>query len=333
VNAASLWIGLVLCLPGMGALATAQEVTSDALEAPAAVAANTVAADTEAADTEVADTEVADTELDNQLAVGLPSSFEVVIPSSAVPIGWFDVVVRGDFSEDADLRLDPLPADTMVGTATFHSRLGPDELRLPVASWRAGELILDGLTVVDGHTTTALEALTVTIAEQAPRGTVAKVSALLDPLALPLPPANLTLLLTGMLLALALIWIWVVRSSRVVIIPVYIPPADHVAIEALERLRLSLPKSAEEVRVFILSVSDVLRSYIEGRFAVHAPARTTEEFLLEAAAADGGLAERAEGLEGFLTQCDLVKYARHHPDAQDAVTMLDSAGTFVEETR
>lgn len=262
-----------------------------------------------------------------------PPAYELQLPDGPVPIGWFELVVRGEFSEDAELRLDPAPDDVLVGSTTRHTLLGQDELRLSLAGWRAGELILDGLQVVDGDVTTMLERATVTVAEQSPRGTVAMVSDLLEPLPLPLPPANLAAFATTLALALTLLWIWIVRSSRIVITPVYVPPADHVAIEALDRLRLSLPRSAEEVLVFVVAVSDVLRTYIEGRFAVHAPARTTEEFLLEAAAADGGLAERTEGLEGFLTQCDLVKYARHRPAPEEAVTMLDHAGSFVEETR
>lgn len=258
---------------------------------------------------------------------------ELLLPEGPVPIGWFDLVVRGEFSEDADLRLDPVPDDVLVGSARFVRRLGPDELRLPVASWRAGELVFEGLSFVDGDVVTALDSATVLVAEQSPKGTVARVSELLQPLALPLPPADLTVFAAVLLAALILLWIWVVRSSRIVITPVYVPPVDHVALQALDRLRLKLPRTSEEVLVFIVAVSDVLRSYIEGRFSVHAPARTTEEFLLEASAADEGLAQRAEGLESFLTQCDLVKYARHRPGPEEAKAMLDGAGQFVEETR
>ncbi len=258
---------------------------------------------------------------------------ELVLPDGPVPIGWFELVVRGEFSEDADLRLDPVPDDVLVGSAQVVRRLGPDELRLPVASWRAGELVFEGLSFIDGDVVTALDSATVLVAEQSPKGTVARVSELLQPLALPLPPADLTLFAAALSAALVLLWIWVVRSSRIVITPIYVPPVDHVALQALDRLRLKLPRSSEEVLVFIVAVSDVLRTYIEGRFSVHAPARTTEEFLLEASAADEGLAERAEGLESFLTQCDLVKYARHRPGADQAKAMLDGAGQFVEETR
>jgi len=260
-------------------------------------------------------------------------SFELVLPEGPVPIGWFDLVLRGDFSEDADLRLDPVPDDVLVGTAEFVRRLGSDELRLPVASWRAGELLFEGLSLVDGDVVTALEAATVLVAEQSPKGTVARVSELLQPLPLPLPPADLTGFAAALISALTLLWIWVVRSSRVVITPVYMPPVDHVALQALDLLRLKLPRSSDEVAVFIVAVSDVLRTYIEGRFSVHAPARTTEEFLLEVSSAEEGLAERADGLESFLTQCDLVKYARHRPGPTEAEAMLDSAGRFVEETR
>jgi hypothetical protein len=264
---------------------------------------------------------------------GSEPALELILPDGSVSIGWFDVVVHGQLGEDASLTIDPLPADMLVGHSTRRRLLGRDELRLPVGTFRAGDLILDGVTIVDGDRRTVLDAATVVVVEQEPVGTVAKVSELLDSLDLPLPPADLlgfAALLVGSMLAL---WIYIVRTSRVVVAVVYVPPPDHVAIEALDKLRLSMPRTSEQVLVFIVAISDVLRCYVEGRFELHAPARTTEEFLLEAASADSGLADRTDALEQFLTQCDLVKYARHRPSPDEALVMLNSAGTFVEETR
>ena len=88
------------------------------------------------------------------------------------------------------------------------------------------------------------------------------------------------------------------------------------------------PDSGNETRN-----SDLLRTYLEERFALRAPERTTEEFLREL---EGGEAlaksHRAE-LERFLLQCDLVKFAAFQPGEADHLTTWALAEAFVEATR
>jgi len=83
----------------------------------------------------------------------------------------------------------------------------------------------------------------------------------------------------------------------------------------------------------VVAVSDVLRTYIEGKFAIHAPTQTTEEFLHAVGHRHDAVAERRQLLQDFLTRCDLVKFAALRPPPATAVSMLDVAATFVEETR
>jgi hypothetical protein len=106
-----------------------------------------------------------------------------------------------------------------------------------------------------------------------------------------------------------------------------------VAIEALTKLRLHLPRTSEEVRPFVIEVSDVLRVYMEQVFEIHAPAQTTEEFLEEAASRHDALGERRETLAEFLIGCDLVKYAGERPAPASAEPLIDTVESFVEETR
>jgi hypothetical protein len=54
----------------------------------------------------------------------------------------------------------------------------------------------------------------------------------------------------------------------------------------------------------------VVRVFIERKFGLAAPRRTTEEFLRELSTGkDGGLQSRLEPLQGFLKACDLAKFA------------------------
>ena len=56
------------------------------------------------------------------------------------------------------------------------------------------------------------------------------------------------------------------------------PPPPHVV--AWERLQRALGL-IHEAEQFCMEVSQIIRVYLEGRFNLHAPDRTTEEFLLE----------------------------------------------------
>jgi hypothetical protein len=125
--------------------------------------------------------------------------------------------------------------------------------------------------------------------------------------------------------ATALIF-WVIRRHRqpspLPVTPV--PSAQELALAALERLRQDNPP----VEMFYTRLSDIVRQYIEQRFGLHAPERTTEEFLAEATLP----AHSMVLLEGFLREADLVKFARHRPGPHDAARAFGAAEKFVRET-
>jgi len=103
---------------------------------------------------------------------------------------------------------------------------------------------------------------------------------------------------------------------------------------ALERLkdarRLMQPEHARE---FSIAVSEVVRNYVEERFATRAAHRTTEEFLHDCVAqADSPLAGYRPLLGGFLHHCDLAKFARWVLSVPEMEAMLASASAFVRET-
>jgi len=84
---------------------------------------------------------------------------------------------------------------------------------------------------------------------------------------------------------------------------------------------------------FFYRISGIVRGYIERRFAVSAPEMTTEEFLTAAGTDRRFDREQTGSLNGFLTACDLVKYARHDPSSTEANEAVRAAEDFVERTR
>lgn len=126
-------------------------------------------------------------------------------------------------------------------------------------------------------------------------------------------------------------WSWRRRPRRKPPAAVDVPA--HVRAEReLLALRDRPRQTGAEVEAFYVDVSSVLRRYIEGRFGVAAPERTTDEFLAEC---DGhpGLGAARSGLARFLERCDLVKFAGDRPMGAVHEQVLEEALAFVASTR
>lgn len=107
-------------------------------------------------------------------------------------------------------------------------------------------------------------------------------------------------------------------------------PAHETALEALQKLRALL--SEDNAMDFIIEVSRILRVYIQDRFELRAPHRSTEEFLGEASTSDLLTFEQQELLGDFLRQCDLVKFARRSAALRQMETLFRTAEQFVQDT-
>jgi len=108
-------------------------------------------------------------------------------------------------------------------------------------------------------------------------------------------------------------------------------PPHELAYDALRRLvALGLIEKGH-IELFFIHLSAILREYIERRFAVHAPERTTEEFLEEASRHQALTAHRTR-LSQFLSLCDQVKFARFEPDEQAIQNAFDVVKQFIAET-
>ena len=139
--------------------------------------------------------------------------------------------------------------------------------------------------------------------------------------------AGLALLLC--LLAAALRWFWL-RSAESTVPP---RPPHEVALEALTHLRRS--KLLEEGRQpeYYVRLSSIVRDYVEKRFQVRAPEMTTEEFLQAAQSKAELAAEHRSRLSMFLSEADLVKFARHVPTVEQGEKAYEAAREFVTTTK
>jgi hypothetical protein len=110
-------------------------------------------------------------------------------------------------------------------------------------------------------------------------------------------------------------------------------PAHELAWRQLQEILDEKLIERKEIKLFFSKLSDVLRGYIENRFGIQAPKRTTEEFLSGISRDAFFSAEQKELLTAFLRDCDLVKFAEHTPRPEDVARAVDSCRGFIIATR
>jgi hypothetical protein len=135
----------------------------------------------------------------------------------------------------------------------------------------------------------------------------------------------------GVLLVLALIaaavGFWLATRKRRAI-----PPPVPPHIRARQRLDAALQLIGDP-RAFCIAVSDTVRIYLEERFKLRAPERTTEEFLRDLQKTPALRQQQKASLATFLEQCDLVKFARFEPPETSLRELHESALRLVHETQ
>lgn len=110
-------------------------------------------------------------------------------------------------------------------------------------------------------------------------------------------------------------------------------PAHELAYARLRTLVAENLVEQGRIKEFYERISGILRHYIEDRFDLHAPERTTEEFLAELRFTETLASSDKQVLEEFLTHCDLVKFAKHDPTTEQIQRTFDLVKDFIERTK
>ncbi len=110
------------------------------------------------------------------------------------------------------------------------------------------------------------------------------------------------------------------------------PPPHETALNELKRLRAKGWIESENTEPFYVELSSIIRRYLENRFGLRAPERTTEEFIREASTSRLLSPDHQMLTCEFLEQCDLVKFARYRPRRADMQSGYDAAERLVRET-
>ncbi|HRX84926.1 MAG TPA: hypothetical protein P5572_07905 [Phycisphaerae bacterium] len=134
--------------------------------------------------------------------------------------------------------------------------------------------------------------------------------------------------LVGLIVAI----VWLVRRGRRPAAMVQVPP-DEWALAQLRALADAQLVEQRKVQEFYYRLNEIARHYLELRFGLMAPERTTEEFLLELRGGTVLSRQHQDLLEEFLEACDLVKYARHEPGNREIEAAFNAARDLVLQTR
>jgi hypothetical protein len=135
--------------------------------------------------------------------------------------------------------------------------------------------------------------------------------------------------LAGLALAALVVW-WIRRRRKRVVAAapeVRLPP-DVIALSELEKIAGMGLIERGELKSYYTLVADVVRRYLGARFHVETMDRTTHEILDELTRHRVAV----DGLDTLLSEADLVKFAKFHPDGTRAESALERARRIVVET-
>jgi hypothetical protein len=119
-------------------------------------------------------------------------------------------------------------------------------------------------------------------------------------------------------------WKWIRRGRFLVMTP------DEIALQQLEEARQLM--DPEHAREYCFAASQIIRSYLEAQFHVHAPRLTTEEFLRDLVEVrETMLASHRALLGDFLEHCDLAKFAGWRYSVPALEDMHKTAIDFVRQ--
>ncbi len=133
-----------------------------------------------------------------------------------------------------------------------------------------------------------------------------------------------------------LIWLGVRYFRRTVLVkkqePLINVSAWDKAYARLENLRLKRLMERADLKAFYIELSDIVRHYLEERFALRAPEMTTEEFLGSLKYSTLLNDPQKSTLKEFLLTCDMVKFAKFQPSVNEAQKSFDLAKALIDQT-
>jgi hypothetical protein len=143
---------------------------------------------------------------------------------------------------------------------------------------------------------------------------------------------KLILYLIPILLVLILLVWYYIRKKKIILFPE--KPKTMLdyyegAIDELSNLEHQKLWQNDQVKEYYLSLSEILRAYLEGRFGINAMESTTDEIKADLILEEAMKLKLGE----VLTQADLAKFAKFKPQGDENIRMIKIAKDFVRHTK
>lgn len=142
----------------------------------------------------------------------------------------------------------------------------------------------------------------------------------------------LILFLAFALLAVLLFFILRKKKKGYYFTPKVVLPPHVVAVDALDKLKAKKLTQLGHEKEFYTELTDIIRRYIEGRFAINAPEMLTDD-IIKAVHLATDTQSATEGLKQILTLADLVKFAKFQPLQNENDLSIVNAYLFVNQTK
>ncbi|MBN1818159.1 MAG: hypothetical protein JW828_12435 [Sedimentisphaerales bacterium] len=266
-----------------------------------------------------------------ELEADIESGYEVEMPSLESDLGKFHLLdwddmgrhlgERGRVVHTIRYRLEPLePGQWWLDAFAF--------------TYRAKGQAEEEATVADRTLTTEPVQITVTslIAEQGGELTISDIEGIVS------VPRRYTWIwiLIGIYGLSAgaglLIWRQIQRRTSGGAVRV-LRSAHAIAYERLQALLAEQLIESGRFKEFTERISGILRYYIEDRFGLRAPERTTEEFLVEVKEANVFEEKTRKDLARFMEHCDLVKFARYPAGIEQMKEAVEMVQSFIDRSK
>lgn len=137
------------------------------------------------------------------------------------------------------------------------------------------------------------------------------------------------------IITLVVVGIWLFRRYKTEghILPEKpVTPPYELAIQRLKRLKARKLWETGKEKEFYTILTDILRTYLDGRFGISAMEMTSRE-IMEHLLENPSLRESRQKMRQILDMADFVKFAMVRPLPDDNVKAYDNAVAFVESTK
>lgn len=132
---------------------------------------------------------------------------------------------------------------------------------------------------------------------------------------------------------LAFVYFKWLRHGKIPLMPVRKPvPPYELAKQSLEALRAEALWQKGAEKEYYTKLTDILRTYIQGRFGINAMEMTSRE-IYEALAANDEAKKVRILAQDLMREADFVKFAQNRPAADENEAAFRWADTFVESTK